>query len=231
MSGLLWVYPVDPVSSFMSGGDISIIHLAVIGRRPFSDLKSRIRVVETLINAGAKLEERGTIYKSPSFRDGEYESTSGPSVIEVAAREFSPDCIELVKLLLKQGVNPNPPPDYGGANALFIACQEGKLELVKLLLEAKMNPNSRNENYGPPLSAAAERGDWQMAQLLPQAEQKLMSVRTTTACCSIRWSAPHLTGVLMWSIYCSPLLRVRKLLRGRPQSHKSVVILASSQSS
>ncbi len=91
-----------------------------------------------------------------------FEDSSHHRPISAAARRND---LEMVKLLLKNGANPNLPEDGAPVGeALWIAVYQKQHEMAKLLLEHGANPNTSPESSGPALMHA--RGDEVLTKLL-----------------------------------------------------------------
>jgi ankyrin repeat protein len=73
--------------------------------------------------------------------------------------------LELVKLLLENGANPNA-VNESNDTPLHKAVENGYLDLVKLLLENGANPNAVGESNNTPLHKAAANGDLDLVGLL-----------------------------------------------------------------
>ena len=92
----------------------------------------------------------------------------------IAVRTFplmfciSEDCLDIAKLLLENGANPNQgTAGYDAAFPLYIAVQEGHEEIVDSLLKAGANPNQPRANNGiTPLIIAAQEGYADIVRLL-----------------------------------------------------------------
>src|SRR5207248_4519617 len=76
--------------------------------------------------------------------------------------------IEIVKLLLERGADPNLPEEHIAprGHALHSAVCNGHIEIVKLLLEKGAHPNVEIESSADTLSAAMRNGDKPMIDLL-----------------------------------------------------------------
>ena len=65
---------------------------------------------------------------------------------------------QVVSLLLDKGANPQFSGKHG--TPLLVAALEGRLKVVELLLDKGANLKVKNERFGTPLSAAAEKGSF-----------------------------------------------------------------------
>src|SRR5205814_1188835 len=76
--------------------------------------------------------------------------------------------IEVVKLLLERGANPNVPEEgiAPRGHALYAAVAGGYFEIAKLLLEHGADPSAPVESSADCLSRAINRGDQAMVDLL-----------------------------------------------------------------
>ena len=76
--------------------------------------------------------------------------------------------IEIVKLLLDRGADPNLPAEGIAPNghALYSAVYSGHYEIAKLLLDRGANPNAPAESSGDPVWIAIRDGDLKMVALL-----------------------------------------------------------------
>ena len=122
------------------------------------------RVIELFISKGARINARWmvTSNEGPSPESGcadfvkmkerHYELRGndcklGPSALEVTCSFNGPDCTDIVRLLLDQGADPNPPNGYNGPNALEIACAVKNIDLLELLLDRGISLNVYNCKY------------------------------------------------------------------------------------
>lgn len=93
------------------------------------------------------------------------------SVLMTATRAGN---LEIVKLLLKYGANPNRGtftgsfPEFLGATALFYAAGNGNAEVAKALIDGGANVNARTKGGFTPLMEAARAGSYEVAKLLIQ---------------------------------------------------------------
>ena len=78
----------------------------------------------------------------------------------------SRDRIEIVKLLLQSGAEPNLVNTYSGSTPLHLASSYGYTDIVRLLLEAGANPNITNGNGNTPLHLASSSGYTDIVRLL-----------------------------------------------------------------
>jgi ankyrin repeat protein len=91
------------------------------------------------------------------------------SVLMTATRAGN---LEIVKLLLKYGANPNRGtftgsfPELLGATALFYAAGNGNVEIAKALIDGGANVNVRTKGGFTPLMEAAQAGSYEVAKLL-----------------------------------------------------------------
>lgn len=75
--------------------------------------------------------------------------------------------MEMLRLLLKKGVNPKT-RDYNNISALSLAASGGNLEIVRMLLDkgAKTNMNTPRFLDAGPVPKAARKGDAKMFRFL-----------------------------------------------------------------
>lgn len=73
--------------------------------------------------------------------------------------------IEMIQILLKQGININI-ADSHGITALHIAASEGNHEVTDLLLRSGANPNVKDEDSSTPLFFSAQINSYKIAKLL-----------------------------------------------------------------
>ena len=91
------------------------------------------------------------------------------SVLMSAARAGN---LAMVKLLLKNGANPNRGtftgnyPEYLGATALFYATGAGSADIAKALIEAGGKVNARTKGGFTPLMEATQAGSYDVAKVL-----------------------------------------------------------------
>ncbi|KAL9094614.1 MAG: hypothetical protein Q9165_003173 [Trypethelium subeluteriae] len=114
------------------------------------------RLVEMMIERGARINAR---LIDPGNK-------LSKSALEATCERNGPDCVDLVKLLLDRGAEPNTPDGYYESNSLEIACFHRNIDLIKLLLDRGMTPNRRSSYSGGPLRVAAWLGDLPIAILL-----------------------------------------------------------------
>lgn len=111
-------------------------------------------------------EESGLIESLQTFRSPPIRSTldlqSSQQLIE-ATRIGNPD---LVKDLVRQGVNPNVVVDEKLNTLLHIAVENRDLLIARILINNGANPDVRGSERQSPLHRAAENGDVKMAELL-----------------------------------------------------------------
>lgn len=77
----------------------------------------------------------------------------------------SKNALEIAKLLLENGANPNE-ADKNGDTVLHRASSKGNLEMVQLLLKNKANPHQTNNEGHIPLHRAVAGGNLEIVQLL-----------------------------------------------------------------
>ena len=82
--------------------------------------------------------------------------------------------VELVKVLLEAGANPNARDEYNGFTILqgrriYKWSADKIVEIVKLLLEAGANPNDSNSGSQTPLHRAAYEGNVEVIKMLLEA--------------------------------------------------------------
>ena len=131
-----------------------ILQAALFKARNLGEHKRR--VVEMLINNGARINARG---KNRNHDTAE-------SALEAVCKRNAPDCVDMAKLLLDRGAELDPPIEYRGQTCLEYACSAGNVNLIKLLLDQGMSPNPRNSFSEGPLAIAAKKGDLASAILL-----------------------------------------------------------------
>lgn len=73
--------------------------------------------------------------------------------------------LEVVKLLLKQGADPNA-TSMGGMTPLMSAAHEGHSGIVEVLLNAGADPNVKDNGGYTPLMCAAHKGRYDAAKAL-----------------------------------------------------------------
>jgi ankyrin repeat protein len=116
-----------------------------------------IQRVRTLLDQDPALANRVSQYVS-------YYPGSGAALTNAAARGH----LEIVKLLLARGADPNLPEEgiAPRGHALYAAVVGGYFEVAKLLLEHGANPNPEVESSADALSRAISNGDQRMIDLL-----------------------------------------------------------------
>ncbi|MGI9036524.1 MAG: ankyrin repeat domain-containing protein [Pyrinomonadaceae bacterium] len=91
-------------------------------------------LVQLLIQAGAKINAKDSVGRTPLLTIGEDE-------------ENKEDDLKILKLLIKRGTDVNVrDKDENGRTLLMMVCEEDNLEIVKILLEAGANPNIKDED-------------------------------------------------------------------------------------
>jgi cytohesin len=73
--------------------------------------------------------------------------------------------VEVAKLLLRHGADPNAKAKYG-ATPLHVAASEGHVDVAKLLLEHGADPNAQDKHGNTPLHDAAFKGHVGIVKLL-----------------------------------------------------------------
>jgi ankyrin repeat protein len=113
--------------------------------------------VRGLVDKDASLANRASDYVT-------YYPCSGTPLRNAAAEGH----IEIVKLLLARGADPNLPEEgiAPQGHALYAAVAGGHFEIAKLLLERGANPSAAVESSADCLSRAITRGDQPMIELL-----------------------------------------------------------------
>ncbi|MDR0288975.1 MAG: ankyrin repeat domain-containing protein [Rickettsiales bacterium] len=87
--------------------------------------------------------------KFKSSKDGEFGDYTNDNIYRCQAlilAVIKGGKIEIIKLLLEHGANPNVQGGCGGDTALHVACQRGYNEIVELLLKHGAAPNIKNNN-------------------------------------------------------------------------------------
>lgn len=74
--------------------------------------------------------------------------------------------VQITRVLLENGANPNVQTKYDNMSALMIAAWNQSVESVRLLLEYGANPNVADKDKWTPLFHAAYRGNVQIVELL-----------------------------------------------------------------
>ena len=88
-------------------------------------------------------------------------SAGGRAALHVAARRGS---VEMCRLLLRHGADPNLHDARDGDCALHHAAREGHLETVELLLSRGARQRAKNKTWYTPLHLAARNGDVRVAE-------------------------------------------------------------------
>ena len=97
-------------------------------------------------------------------------SVSGAAAIHVAAKNGS---VDMCRLLLRHGADPNSQDARDGDAALHHAARHGHLETVTLLLSRGARQRAKNKTWYTPLHLAARNGDVRVAEaLLADADAK-----------------------------------------------------------
>jgi ankyrin repeat protein len=109
----------------------SALHIAVRGRN--------LRLVETLLNAGADVDNRGSVYVFP---------------IHVAVANNDD---RMLALLMSRGASVDV-GDHDANTPLHLACERALLPIVEVLVEAGADPNSQNARADTPAHACARQG-------------------------------------------------------------------------
>ncbi len=86
-------------------------------------------------------------------------SGSDSTLLTLALSEATPASIEIVRVLLKAGANPNQASEKGWTIPLVRAIQLKKPELVAVLLDAGANPNQQDPNGGVAYYVALDNVD------------------------------------------------------------------------
>ena len=100
------------------------------------------QLVELLLNSGAHVDETAFMFASKN------------------------GLLEIVRLFLENGADPNLQNKSSESTALMLASQSGRLEIVRLLLENGANPNLQNKYESTALLLASQSGRWDTVQLL-----------------------------------------------------------------
>ena len=90
-------------------------------------------------------------------------SAGGRAALHVAARRGS---VDMCRLLLRHGADPNLHDARDGDCALHHAAREGHLETVELLLSRGARQRAKNKTWYTPLHLAARNGDVRVAKAL-----------------------------------------------------------------
>lgn len=109
--------------------------------------KQSLDIVDSLINAGAKIDKR-------------YED--GSTLLHCA---IMPGNDEILKLLLKEGISVNCKDDLGNT-PLMIAVNLALLNVVAILITEGANINARNNDMNTPLTLASMEGHTEIVRLL-----------------------------------------------------------------
>ncbi len=143
------IRPRDVIAHLRAGGAYCDISTAAY----IGDLER----VRALVEEDPSLANRPSDYVT-------YYACSGTPLRNAAAGGH----IEIVKLLLERGADPNLPEEHIAprGHALHSAVSNGHIEIVKLLLEKGAYPNVPVESSADTLSAAIARSDQPMIDLL-----------------------------------------------------------------
>lgn len=126
--------------------EATALHIAVCNKQA--------ETVQALLDAGSNIEERLRVIGAQGRFD--------MSALYLSVHK---DDLEISKILLKAGANPN----IQGKNQnspLHEAAKNGNIKLVKTLLAAGANPNSLNHKHKTPLHKAAKHGNLEIVRLL-----------------------------------------------------------------
>lgn len=110
--------------------------------------------VQALLDAGSNIEERLSVIGAQGRFD-----------MSALYLSVNRDDLEISKILLKAGANPNVQGKKQNS-PLHEAAKNGNIKLVKALLAAGANPNSINHKYKTPLHEAAKHGNLEIVRLL-----------------------------------------------------------------
>ncbi|KAF3294821.1 hypothetical protein TWF132_002751 [Orbilia oligospora] len=88
----------------------------------------------------------------------------GITLLKIAAEKSN---LEMVKLLLDEGVNPDVRAPGCNGVPLIIAAEKSNWKMVKLLLDKGANPDTKSSRYNEAaLIIAAKKSDWEIVKLL-----------------------------------------------------------------
>jgi len=112
------------------------------------------------VNAGNVTDARAAIQRRADVNN---RNSAGSIIISRAVQNGN---IEIVRLLLDNGANPNVIGTVSSDHPLTNAIEKGNLEMVKLLIDKGANVNARNSIGSSPLRSAISEGNIEMVKLL-----------------------------------------------------------------
>jgi ankyrin repeat protein len=129
--------------------------------------KGRTNVARLLVRRGADVNHCGRNGFTPLI----LASFIGPTMLAMRRRStdlsivYSEGQLEMVKLLLDAGADPNASTD-DGFTPLMAASGEGYVEIVRLLLQARADVTAKNKRGSTPLSLACQENHSEVIDLL-----------------------------------------------------------------
>ncbi|XP_041379641.1 ankyrin repeat and protein kinase domain-containing protein 1-like [Gigantopelta aegis] len=123
-------------------------------------------VVQTLISAGAKVDIQDNDGDTALMIACKNNSCSMVDLLLQAKANPDIQRQDVVKLLLKENVNPNHQRQRDGVTALILASEKGHHQVVELLLKENADSNLQKEDGWTALMSASQNGHHQVVELL-----------------------------------------------------------------